>query len=204
MADPYAKRFDDLAGAAPAGEPPWLAQVRNALGGRGFFIARDPGPLAPIARAGGELLDALQRLGVAEPDRIAPAGGGEGLLLKHGWIAGPPGGPGCVEVTAELLGPVLEANADPHSKIVWERDPDFGYEVPARVDGVDEATCRILCPRLHYADHDRVYEHAELVAATKQRWFERLSELEDITDEVLAATGWPPQPTGSEWRGERS
>lgn len=202
MADPYAKRFDDLAASAPAGQPPWLEAVRAHLeGGPGCLVIADAGPIAPIARAGINLIEALRQLGGRWiDDRDREAASDESYLLKHGWVAGPPGEPGCVEITRELLVSVLEAERDPAREIIWERDPDFGYEVPARVEGLDEVATRILCPRLHYADHDRVYEYAELVAATKQRWFERLSEMGGIADEVLAATGWPPQPTGDEWR----
>lgn len=227
MADPYAKRSDDLAGTVPEGEPPWgeavagyvhmqpsdpdlvLAPVDIDPPGPVWtgLVVRDAGVIAPIARVDESLAAVLERVSLEGRDRTGLRAssfgfvGWEGVFaIKHGWVAGPPGKPGCVEVGADLLLPVLEALHDPDREIVWERDPDFGYEVPARVEGLDEAAARILCPRLHYADHDRVYEHAELVAQTKQRWFERLSEMEGVTDEVLAATGWPPQPTGSEWR----
>ncbi|MGI8728000.1 MAG: hypothetical protein ACR2K6_10045 [Solirubrobacterales bacterium] len=247
MADPYAKRFDDLAGAGPAGNPPWLDAVEDRVAVQGAteagvrrvgppaippaaIVVADAGVLAPLAWLSAEQAVMFTRL---EPDALAAGSPGDGpagvasstgdlprdstgdllrdldgagpergriLMLKHGWVAGPLGEPGCVEVSADLLLTALDAVLDPDREVEWERDPDFGYEVPARIGGLDEAACRILCPRLHYADHDRVYEHAELVAATKRGWFERLSVMDGVSDEVLAATGWPPRPTGDDWR----
>ena len=40
--------------------------------------------------------------------------------------------------------------------------------MPAAVPGMDDAAARILAPRLLYADHDRVYEHAGLVVDKKR------------------------------------
>ncbi len=70
-----------------------------------------------------------------------------------------------------------------------------------RIDsGRRRAEADAFLPRLVYAAADRVYEHAELVEATKRRRHAAL-EAAGVVDEGLhAAVGWPIEPTGSEWK----
>jgi len=118
------------------------------------------------------------------------------LAIKHGLVAGPAGRPGCAEVTAELVATVLDGAGE----AAWEPDPDFAYEVPAAVPGLSEPAARILEPRLIYADNDRVYEHAGLVAEKKRERHAIAAALPGLDPRVLSASGWPPVPTGGEWR----
>lgn len=192
MADPYAERAADPAGEVPAGDPPWLDEIEPLFGGHPWLVVRDAGLLPPVFRAGGAAAAMLAAVSGAD---VPPDGSGT-LVLKHGWIAGPPGRPGCIDVDADLLRPVVESIRE----VGWERDPDFGFEVPVEVPGMDPERSRVLCPRFVYADHDRVYEYADLVAETKRRWFEQLSIRDDLPEEVLEATGWPPEATGDRWR----
>ncbi len=218
MADPYAERKAPAAGSpAPGGAPPWLealeahcAIVRRAAdidpaAPRLGIVYPDAGVLAPIARLRADLAALL----------LADAGGlnghdlaaaltvftgyqGKIYLLKHGFVAGPQGADGCFTVDGSLLSTVLKA--DVAGAVRWERDPDFGYEVAAMVPGVEAPAADALLPRLLYGHHDRVYEHAEHVAETRERWHVGLTGRGQAPAEVLAATGWPPRPTGTAWK----
>ena len=119
------------------------------------------------------------------------------LAIKQGLVGGPPDRPGCAEVAPELIVAAL----DGLDGIAWERDPDFGYEVPAAVPGVPEPDSRILEPRLLYADNDRVYEHAGLVADKQRERHAIAVAVPGLDPRVAAASGWPPVPTGGEWGG---
>jgi hypothetical protein len=120
----------------------------------------------------------------------------ETYAVKQGSVAGPPDRHGRWEIRAEVVLTVLDAAIA--GTVEWEADPDFGYDVPARVPGLDEPDARALLPRLRYADHDRVYEHASLVAAKKRERAALLERIGAVDAAVSAATGWPPAPT--DWR----
>lgn len=118
------------------------------------------------------------------------------LALKHGLVAGPRERPGCAAVDMELVTAVLQAG----DAVTWEADPDFDYEVPADVPGLREPASRALLPRLLYADHDRAYEHAQLVVAAKRRRYEAATAAPGLDPRILAASGWPPRASGDGWR----
>lgn len=219
MADPYATDAPDLS-ARPIGPAPWASAVverggailgdePRVLSGARLVVVhcRGVGSLAPVARVFPELATLLW-LEHAAPARSATAGNGLlGVLrsleiplfaLKQGWVAGPPDRPGCFEVGASMVEAVLDADLG-DSAVTWERDPDFGYEVPAEVPGLDPASARALLPRLLYGDHDRAYEHARLVAAKKRERWEIARSLDGLNGAVAAASGWPPAPTAGSW-----
>lgn len=221
MADPYAERPRPLTGVAPPGDPPWLVAIAerggsllarcedDLLAGSSFaaVLCRGAGLLPPLAR-----LDPPQAAMLLAAHSEAPPGPAalssalerlEGFeapiyALKHGWVAGPEGMPGAVAIDAELISAVLDAAAG--GRVEWERDPDFGYEVAASVPGLAGDRLLALCPRLLYAAHDRVYEHAELVALVKEERAERVRAVSEAPPAVAAATGWPIEPTGTRWK----
>jgi len=220
LADPYATRAPDLSDR-PSGPAPWAGVVEGRDGvvlgsdarieaGAAFVVVhcRGIGTLSPFARVGPELgtllwlehtpqaRDAASALAVLELLRglEVPL-----FALKQGCVAGPPDRPGCRAVEGELTEAVLDAALA--GKVGWERDPDFSYDVPAEVPGLDEARGRALLPRLLYADHDRVYEHAGLVAAKKRERWAIARALDGLPAEVAVASGWPPTPSSAAWRG---
>ena len=77
---------------------------------------------------------------------------------------------------------------------------DFAYEVAAAIPGFSGAEADAFCPRLLFARHDRVYEHAELVEVTKRRRHQRLIECGIADEGLLGAVGWPIEPTGQAWK----
>jgi len=168
---------------------------------------RGVGTLAPFARVD----PALAALLWIEHSPASPAATGANALrsrlgelagpafaIKQGCIAGPRDRQGCFEIGAELIDAVLRAALA--GDVLWETDPDFGYEVPARVPGVEGTAARAMLPRLRYADHDRVYEHAELVAAKKRERAAIGGGLEGLDAAIAAASGWPPAPSPGDWR----
>lgn len=217
MADPYATRRPDLSGR-PAGPPPWAAEVAERGGapiGPGGELegecrlavvpCRGIGTLAPLARLDAPLAVLLWLEHVAEPrdggaanDLLArlEALAWPILAIKQGAVGGPSDRAGCTEIDGELIAAVL-AGLD---RIAWERDPDFGYEVPASVPGLADSDCRVLMPRLLYGDHDRVYEHAGLVADKRRERHDLAAAVPGLDPRVVAASGWPPEPTGDRWR----
>lgn len=218
MADPYATSAPDLS-ARPTGPPDWEAVVSErggALVGPGgdppagsplVVACRGIGTLAPIARVRPELAVLLWLEHVAERRdataanallaelraRAAPI-----LAIKQGMVGGPPERPGCAAVTAKLIRSVLDA--EDAGSVLWETDPDFGYEVPSEVEGLGGDSWRVLLPRLLYADHDRVYEHASLVAAKKRERHALASAIPGLATEVVEASGWPPAAQERAWR----
>lgn len=217
MVDPYATRRPDLSGR-PAGPPAWAADVER-LGGApvgagggldgdcAFAVVpcRGIGTLAPVAMVEPPLGVLLWLEHVADPRGADPANrllarldalDRPILAVKHGSVGGPPDRPGCVEVGAGLVATVLEAL----DAVVWERDPDFGYLVPAAVPGLADPEARVLMPRLLYADNDRVYEHAGLVADKQRERRAIAAAAAGLDPRVGAASRWPPSPTGERWR----
>lgn len=225
MADPYAARAAGPAADRPAAGEPLreLSELAADLGGvavadlsgltefggdpelRFVAVARsDEGLLPPLARLGAEQALAL----VLEPGD-SPIAAEQALaalrrttrplfLLKLGAVGGPEGRHGRLAVEPGDLRGVLAAALEPGP--VWERDPDFGWELLADGPGVQAPLADALLPRLHYARADRVYEHAELVAESKRGRWERLRGIDDLNPEILAAAGWPPEPTASSWK----
>ncbi|MBA2524022.1 MAG: hypothetical protein H0V25_11945 [Solirubrobacterales bacterium] len=219
MADPYATRTPDLSGR-PAGPPPWQGLVADRGGylvGQAGEIGEEPrfavivcrgiGTLAPFSR----LDPALGALLWVEHTPAARSAAAANELfarlrslevpcfgIKHGCVGGPADRAGCMTIEPALIETVLDAALQ--EKVVWETDPDFGYELPAVVPAVEGDGARALLPRLLYADHDRAYEHAELVAAKKRERAALAQALSGLEVAISAASGWPPAPRSGDWR----
>jgi hypothetical protein len=222
LADPYARRAEH-ARDRPPGEAPWLAAVLERGGVPVEELAATQGADAPflaIPFAGSRVLAPIARLDHAAAALVivlesgrAPAGpeldaaltaladfDGPLYAIKHGHVGGPVGSPGCVEVDRELIEAVLDGERA--GEVGWELDPDFEYDVAARAPGLDGDRADALCPRLLYAAHDRVYEHAETVVRVKRERREQLEALcgPKAPAALAAATGWPVEPTGGSWK----
>ena len=220
MADPYATRTPDLSGR-PDGPPPWQGDVTGrggvvigpsgeigqpASGQPDFAVigCRGIGTLAPFASVDPAMAVLLWIEHAAAGDAARANGlllaledfGGSIYAIKQGSVGGPGDRPGCTPISAELVTGLLAAREE----IVWERDPDFGYEVPASAPGFTDPAGRVLVPRLLYADHDRVYEHAGLVADKKRERYELAAAITGLDPTIVAGAGWPPRVTSGEWR----
>ncbi len=222
MADPYADR-SDLPGEERLASDSPLAYAARGAGARvltGLAEAAAPAPtgagpdvvviaeqglVPPLARISPEFAAALlcdpadgtgSEDAAVEAARALLESGRPLYLLKAGAVAGPVGGEGAREPAPDAIVAALGA-AD---RIGWEPDPDFGYEVAAFVPGLTGPDADAFVPRLLYAAADRVYEHAELVEVTKRRRHERLRAAGVADEGLLAAVGWPIEPTGQRWK----
>lgn len=218
MADPYATKAPDLSGR-PTGPPSWATAVTErggevvgaapASGDPRFRVVacRGIGTLAPIARVDAPLAALLwleheqgQRSAETANRLLGELRGAETPLfaIKQGCVGGPSERPGCFVIEDSTVLTVLDGAL--LGGVSWERDPDFAYDLPTDVPGVEGDAARALLPRLLYADHDRVYEHATLVAAKKRERYELAKAVAGLDPAVPAAAGWPPAPTASDWR----
>jgi hypothetical protein len=219
VADPYATRTPDLSGR-PTGPPPYEESVLAAGGGlvgadgsidgaAAFAVVpcRGMGTLAPFVRAEPALAALLfVEHGTGTPTAHAAnrllaalrAAGVPVYAIKQGCVGGPGDRPGCFPVEVDLVEKVLAAAVA--GDVAWERDPDFGYEVPGAVPGLESDDARALLPRLLYADHDRVYEHASLVAAKKRERAELAGSIPGLDPAIAEADGWPPVAGSTDWR----
>ena len=218
MADPYATRTPDLSGR-PTGPPRCEGSVVAAggalLGADGavaeaaFLVVpcRGMGTLAPFVRVEAPLAALLWIEHVASSPPAARAnellaklrGAGRPIFaIKQGCVGGPSDRPGCFPIDDALIDVVLDAAVA--GDVEWEVDPDFGYEVPGAVPGLGSDDARALLPRLLYADHDRVYEHASLVAAKKRERAELAGAVPGLDPAIAAAAGWPPTTGPTDWR----
>ena len=223
MADPYAERTRAPVGEQPAGDgpAPELIASHGGLAARALadldparigaaalvgIVVRDETLLPPIARIGPEfgvmLLvrppDGARGAAVALEQLDSAAAEKPVLMVKQGLVGGPAEREGALALEPRLIDDLLDAAG--RDRIEWEEDPDFGYEVAAAAPGVSGKEADALCPRLLYAAADRVYEHAEAVAELKRQRHRRISEIEGIDPRIVAATGWPIEPTGQSWK----
>lgn len=71
--------------------------------------------------------------------------------------------------------------------IQWEEDPDFGYQVAARVDGIDGEDNEILQPRKLYERQGRMDEYARAVERLKDERREYIAKWEGLNPEIAEA-----------------
>jgi len=70
------------------------------------------------------------------------------------------------------------------NSIAWEEDPDFGYRVATRVEGVEDGD--LLRPRMLYAGQDRSSEYAAIVDRLRSERLEYLSSYPALDPRVPA------------------
>jgi hypothetical protein len=98
----------------------------------------------------------------------------------------------------ELLGAAMSGQLE------WELDPDFGYEVAVATPSLTGDRAMALAPRLAYAASGRVYDHAALVPRLKEERHAVLAAIGGLDPAIVAASGWPVEPTGTSWRSLRA
>src|SRR5438270_12595865 len=101
-------------------------------------------------------------------------------LMNTGWVGGGDGDPNSKKVSIPVSSAVVKAIAD--GTIVWERDPDFGYEVATSVPGIDDA--EILQPRRLYERIGRSDEYAGIVERLKRERLEFLERYPGLLPEI--------------------
>jgi phosphoenolpyruvate carboxykinase (ATP) len=73
--------------------------------------------------------------------------------------------------------------------IEWEEDPDFGYLVASRVQGIEGEDIDILQPRKLYQRQSRSDEYEQLVSRLKHERREYMARWESLYPEIAAAVG---------------
>jgi phosphoenolpyruvate carboxykinase (ATP) len=109
----------------------------------------------------------------------------ETYLMNTGRVGGPEEDERSKKVRIRHSSAIVEAIAE--GTIEWERDPDFGYLVAARVPGIDAADVDILQPRRVYEATGRRAEYAALVERFKAERSQFLSRFPSLSDEIVAA-----------------
>jgi phosphoenolpyruvate carboxykinase (ATP) len=78
---------------------------------------------------------------------------------------------------------VVKAIAE--GSIEWETDPDFGYEVAARLPGISDE--ELLRPRRLYERTGRADEYAQMVQRFKAERKEFLAKFPKLDSEIVEA-----------------
>jgi phosphoenolpyruvate carboxykinase (ATP) len=73
--------------------------------------------------------------------------------------------------------------------IEWEADPDFGYEIAARVPGMEGEDNEILQPRKLYERQGRLEEYNQIVGRLKNERREYMQKWEGLNPEISEALG---------------
>ena len=111
--------------------------------------------------------------------------GFEAFLLNTGRVGGEDGDPRSLKVTIHHSSAVVKAIAE--GSITWERDPDFGYQVAARVPGIDDV--QILQPRRLYERQGRLDEYRLLVGGLIAERREYMARWTGLDPAISAAVG---------------
>jgi phosphoenolpyruvate carboxykinase (ATP) len=107
----------------------------------------------------------------------------EVYLLNTGSVGGRDGDERARKVRIPHSSAIVKGIAE--RTIEWERDPDFGYEVAARVPGIDAADAEILQPRRLYEAQGRGDEYAERVVRLKAERAEFLTGFPSLSAEIV-------------------
>jgi phosphoenolpyruvate carboxykinase (ATP) len=111
----------------------------------------------------------------------------EVYVLNTGSVGGKVGAEGAKKVRIAHSSAIVKGIAE--GTIEWERDPDFGYLVAARVPGIDDSDIDVLQPRRLYEAQGRLDKYDALVERFKQERTEFLRDFESLSDEIVAAVG---------------
>jgi phosphoenolpyruvate carboxykinase (ATP) len=111
----------------------------------------------------------------------------EVYVLNTGSVGGKVGAEGAKKVRIAHSSAIVKGIAE--GTIEWERDPDFGYLVAARVPEIDDSDIDVLPPRRLYEAQGRLDEYDALVERFKEERTEFLRDFESLSDEIVAAVG---------------
>ena len=107
----------------------------------------------------------------------------EVYLLNTGRVGGPEQDERSKKVRIKHSSAIVKGIAE--GTIEWERDPDFGYRVAARVPGIDDD--EILQPRKLYERTGRADEYRDQVRRLKEERAEFLAAFPSLSSEIVAA-----------------
>jgi phosphoenolpyruvate carboxykinase (ATP) len=143
-----------------AGDPTRAGQAKREVGTNPFIVG-------PESEEGNRLLEILRR----NPDMQA-------YILNTGSVGAGDGFPGekvSIKVSTEIMKQIAKEG------IVWERDPDWGYEVPVDVPGLDLAR---YTPRSCYSPE----KYRELVGKLREErrgWLSQFPGLDPLIPRAI-------------------
>jgi phosphoenolpyruvate carboxykinase (ATP) len=111
----------------------------------------------------------------------------EVYLMNTGRVGGGDGDERSKKVRIQHSSAIVKGIAE--GTIEWETDPDFGYEVAARVPGVEGEDGEILQPRKLYERQGRVAEYNQIVERLKNERREYMQKWEGLNPEISEALG---------------
>jgi phosphoenolpyruvate carboxykinase (ATP) len=188
-------------GGVPLAEPADAAGLD--LAGKAFVavLAHGEEILPPVAllgtwEAAAWLLLAADGADIGPDDASAAQGLAEALaergipayLLTAGRVGGSGEAPSH-EIPADLVARVLDAAVA--GDVEWERDPDFGYELPMELPGLAVEERRLLVPRFLYARTERVYDYAAMVPVVQLERYARLDGVPGVPTAIADAVAPP-------------
>ncbi|HEV8611373.1 MAG TPA: phosphoenolpyruvate carboxykinase (ATP) [Thermoanaerobaculia bacterium] len=143
-----------------AGDPTKAGQAKREVGTNPFIVG-------PESEEGNRLLAILR----ANPDMHA-------YILNTGSIGASDGFPGVkvsIKVSTEIMKQIAKEG------IEWERDPDWGYETPTNVPGIDLAKCS---PRTYYAP-EKYRELVDKLRAERRAWLAQFPGLDPVIPRAI-------------------
>ena len=145
-----------------AGDPTKAGQAKREVGTNPFIVG-------PEAEEGNRLLAILR----ANPDM-------EAYILNTGSIGANDGSPGekvTIRVSTEIMKQIAK------ERIEWEKDPDWGYEVPRKVPGLDLAK---YDPRTYYAP-EKYRELVDRLRVERRAWLAQFPGLDPVIPRAVEA-----------------
>jgi phosphoenolpyruvate carboxykinase (ATP) len=106
-------------------------------------------------------------------------------LLNTGRVGGPDGDDRSKKVKIPHTSACVRGIAE--GTIVFETDPDFGYEVATEVPGFDDP--ELLQPRRLYERQDRADTYASIVDTLKTDRVAHLQQFTQLSEEIIKAVG---------------
>jgi phosphoenolpyruvate carboxykinase (ATP) len=106
-------------------------------------------------------------------------------LMNTGRVGGSDGDERSAKVRIPHSSAIVKGVAE--GTIEWREDPDFGYQVAARVPGIDGSDAAILDPRALYESQGRSDEYRKIVDRLKSERVEFLQKFPALSDEIIAA-----------------
>ena len=106
-------------------------------------------------------------------------------LMNTGSVGGPPGDERARKVRIPHSSAIVKGIAE--ATIEWEEDPDFGYEIAARVPDIDDADAAVLRPRDLYAEQGREDEYGRIVERLKSDREQFLRKFRALSEDIVAA-----------------
>ncbi len=143
-----------------AGDPTKAGQAKREVGTNPFIVG-------PEFEEGNRLLAILR----ANPDMQA-------YILNTGSIGAKDGSPGdkiTIKISTEIMKQIAKEG------IAWEKDPDWGYEVPKSVPGVDLAR---YSPRAHYTP-DQYRQLVDKLRQERRAWLAQFPGLDPAIPKAI-------------------